>query len=72
MFKIYVSKAKSKPLDIQANKTYDVTVVADGQIAVIYVDGEIALTTRMTQTGLGLGLFCYGGSAEFTDIVMKK
>lgn len=61
-----------RPLDIQANKTYDVTVVADGQIAVIYVDGEIALTTRMNQTGLGLGLFCYGGSAEFTDIVMKK
>ncbi len=61
-----------RPLKVEANKTYDVTVVADGEIAVIYVNGECALTTRMTQSGLSLGLFCYAGSAEFTDIVMKK
>ena len=61
-----------RPLNVEANKTYDVTVVADGEIAVIYVNGECALTARMTQSGLSLGLFCYAGSAEFTDIVMKK
>ena len=61
-----------RPLHMEPDKIYDVTVVADGEIAVIYVNGECALTTRMTQSGLSLGLFCYAGSAEFTDIVMKK
>lgn len=62
-----------RPLTYEAGKVYDVTVIRDGEIAVFYVNGECALTTRMTTTtGLSLGLFCYAGSAEFTDIVMKK
>ncbi len=62
-----------RPLTFEENKVYDVTVICDGQIAVIYIDDEIALTTRMvTYNGLSLGLFCYDGSAEFTDIVMMQ
>lgn len=62
-----------RPLTFEKGKVYDVTVVCGGQIAVMYVDGEIALTSRMTTTnGLNLGLFCYGGTAEFTDIVMRS
>lgn len=60
-----------RPLSFEPGKTYDVTVIRDGQIAVIYVDGQCALTTRMTTTkNLSLGLFCYAGSAAFTDIKM--
>lgn len=60
-----------RPLTFVQGKTYDVTVLCEGQIAVIYVDGECALTVRMTQEDRGkLGLFCYAGSAEFTDIQM--
>lgn len=62
-----------RPLRFESGKSYDVTVIRDGQIAVIYVDGQCALTTRMTTTnGLALGLFCYAGSAEFSDIRMMK
>ncbi len=62
-----------RPLTFEAGKVYDVTVVCDGQIAVIYVDNEIALTTRMvSSSGMSLGLFCYAGSAEFTDILMMQ
>lgn len=61
-----------RPLTFEAGKVYDVTVIRDGQIAVIYVNGECALTTRMTTTDLSLGLFCYAGTAEFTDIKMMK
>lgn len=62
-----------RPLTFEEGKTYDVTVVCSGEIAVIYVDGEVALTSRMTTTGgLSLGLFCYGGTAEFTQIEMRS
>lgn len=62
-----------RPLQFEAGKTYDVTLICEGQIAVLYVNGECALTTRMmADTRLALGLFCYAGSAEFSDIVMTK
>lgn len=62
-----------RPITFEDGKIYDVTVLVDGPIAIVYVDGECALTTRMTTTtGLALGLFCYAGSAEFTDFTMHK
>lgn len=62
-----------RPVSFSAGKVYQVTVIADGQIAVVYVDGECALTVRMTSDEKrALGLFCYAGTAEFSEIVMKK
>lgn len=62
-----------KSITFDPEKTYEVTVIRSGQVATIYVDGECALTTRMTSTNeLALGLFCYAGTAEFTEITMKK
>ena len=61
-----------RPVAVDTGKTYHITAVVDGQIAVLYVDGECALTTRMTErTRRNLGLFCYAGSAEFTNVCMK-
>ena len=61
-----------QPIRFDPEKTYDITVVCDGQIMVVYVEGECALTLRgKTCNGLNLGLYCYAGTAEFSDIVMK-
>lgn len=58
---------------LDPGKTYDITVICSGQVAAVYVGGEGALTTRMITTNeLALGLFCYAGTAEFSDISMKQ
>ena len=62
-----------RPLQMEAGKTYHVTVLVDGEIAVVYVDDRIALTTRMISDGnQALGLYCYAGSLEISNLAMKK
>ncbi|MBQ7604300.1 MAG: hypothetical protein IJU75_05035 [Clostridia bacterium] len=61
-----------QPINFDPGKTYDITVICDGQIMVVYVGGECALTLRgISYGGLNLGLYCYAGTAEFSDIVLK-
>lgn len=62
-----------KAVTLDPNRTYDITVICSGQVAVIYVGGEGALTTRMITTNeLALGLFCYAGTAEFSEFSMRQ
>ena len=61
-----------QPIRFDPDRTYDVTVIGDGQIMAVYLEGECALTIRSTgSTGLNLALFCYAGTAEFSEIEMK-
>lgn len=67
----YASELES-PVEFDAGKEYRITVINEGQIATVYVDGQCALTVRMIATAkLSVGLFCYAGDAEFSDIEMK-
>ena len=58
-----------RPLPMSTGKSFHVDVIADGTILEAYVDGKIALGTRMyDQTGGCFGLYASDGKAVFRDI----
>ncbi len=58
-----------RPLPMSTGKSFHVDVIADGTILEAYVDGKIALGTRMyDQTGGCFGLYASDGKAVFWDI----
>ena len=58
-----------RPLPMSTGKSFHVDVIADGTILEAYVDGIIALGTRMyDQTGGCFGLYASDGKAVFRDI----
>ncbi len=61
-----------RPLPIAPGDTAEITVLMDGDMTVVYVNGEVALTTRNAYPeSLGIMLYCYAGTAEFTQIVLR-
>ena len=58
-----------RPLPMSTGKSFHVDVIADGTILEAYVDGKIALGTRMyDQTGGCFALYASDGKAVFRDI----
>ena len=58
-----------RPLPSSTGRSFHVDVIADGTILEAYVDGKIALGTRMyDQTGGCFGLYASDGKAVFRDI----
>jgi beta-fructofuranosidase len=63
----------SVKLPVPANKEFDITVITEGSIAVIYVNNEIALSTRSYRMNQNpWGIFSNGGSVTFSDVKLSK
>lgn len=57
------------PFDFKANTVYDVEVVIDGTVCVVYIDGKAALSNRIYgMPGKQWGIFAQGTQAEFSDL----
>ena len=55
------------PLDLVAGETYDVAIIADGSVCVVYVDGKVALSNRIYgMRSQKWGFISEAGSATFT------
>jgi len=55
-----------RPLRLEAGKPVRLTVLAEGSLLVINLDGQTAMTVRgFDYSARHLGLYAFGGSAEF-------
>lgn len=67
------STLASVKLPVPANKEFDVTVITEGSVAVIYVNNQIALSTRSYRMNQNpWGIFSNSGSATFSDVKLSK
>jgi hypothetical protein len=59
--------------DFANGKAHHVTLVCENEIVVLYVDGEKALSSRISHStgGAHIGVFSDGCSAEFSNITIK-
>ncbi len=75
----YISElSKFEPMaltrfDFANGKAHHVTLVCENEIVVLYVDGEKALSSRISHStgGAHIGVFSDGCSAEFSNITIK-
>lgn len=59
-------------LDLSENKTYNFTLVCEGSVIVLYVDGYAAMTTRYYgKISTKFGFYSSGSSVEFNDLAIK-
>lgn len=60
-------------LPVPANKEFDVTIITEGSIAVVYVNNQIALSTRIYKMNQNpWGIFSNAGSVIFSDVKLSK
>jgi len=61
------------PFPLAANTEYDVTIVFEGSMMVVYINNEAALTTRVyRQPGTRWGIYADQSTASFKNIVVTK
>jgi hypothetical protein len=61
-----------RPLTLEEGKRYEVTILAEGEIGVIYVGGQTALSFRMIDfTADGIAFYVYDGEASFEQISVR-
>ncbi|TXK46093.1 DUF4975 domain-containing protein [Pontibacter qinzhouensis] len=60
------------PFDFKANTVYDVKVVMDGTLCVVYIDGKAALSNRIYgMPGKQWGIFANGTQSIFSDLSLS-
>ncbi len=62
------NKGLERPVHLAADSEYELNLIVDDDIAVIYFDG-VALCARMyNQAGVGISLYAINGALEARDI----
>lgn len=68
-----VSTPLSVALDIPADKKFEISIIIENSVCVIYVNNKIALTNRIYQMNQNpWGIFAENGNAAFTLNISKK
>ena len=61
-----------RPLRIVPNETMHIAVLVEDDISVVYVNNQVALTTRNAYPEEpGIAFYCFGGTAAFSNVSLK-
>ncbi|MNC70541.1 hypothetical protein D3C75_1213650 [compost metagenome] len=62
-----------RPIQLMPDHTYDIKVFIDNSVCEIYINDQVAMSTRIYDIAEGkLGFFVSEGEAEFKDIQVHK
>ena len=61
------------PLNVPANKEFDITIISENSVCVIYINDEIAFTNRIYKMNQNpWAIFADNGEVTFSDLKMFK
>jgi len=65
------TKDVTRPIDLSSKKSVDISLVVDNDICILYIDNDIALTSRMYNIrGNDISFFVTGGQITVENIVL--
>ncbi len=61
------------PLNVPANKEFDITIISENSVCVIYINDEIAFTNRIYKMNQNpWAIFAHNGEVTFSDLKIFK
>jgi beta-fructofuranosidase len=68
----YQNKGLERPIQLEANKEYNIQIIVDDTIATVYIDG-VALNARMySKAGTSLAMYVVDGDLEIKHAFLEK